>query len=169
MESNFSIRKTEDVQVFLNCAALMVHSDPWVTLGIPYEHCVKAFEGEYKEINILEVEGKLAGFVIMQTQGTFKGYIQTICIDKDYRGQGYGKKLLLHCESRILSYSPNIFICVSSFNSGAIKLYEEIGYKRVGELENFLKTGYSELLFRKTVGPVIGYRGQSNNDSGRQR
>jgi ribosomal protein S18 acetylase RimI-like enzyme len=76
---------------------------------------------------------------------------------ESWRGRGLGRNLIQFCENRILKYSPNIFICVSSFNSGAAKLYEELGYKRVGELEDFLKKGYSELLYRKTVGPIVGY------------
>ena len=50
-----------------------------------------------------------------------------------------------------------MFICVSSFNSGAIKLYYEFGFKLIGEMENFVKEGFTELLLRKTVGPRVGY------------
>ena len=122
-----------------------------------YEHCLKAFEGDYREVFVVEAENALAGFVIMQTQGTFKGYIQTICIAAPWRGRGLGTRLLEFCENRILSYSPNVFICVSSFNEGAIRLYEQFGFKLVGELENFVKEGFTELLYRKTVGPIVGY------------
>ena len=163
MEEKFKIRQSVLQHEFSVCAKMMVHSDPWITLGMQYEQCQKAFDGDFKEIFILEVGDELAGFVIMQTLGTFKGYIQTICVDGVYRGKGYGKKLLQFCEHRILRYSPNIFICVSSFNTGAIKLYNEFGFKRVGELENFLKTGYSELLFRKSYGPTLGYVGRASD------
>jgi len=47
-----------------------------------------------KEIYVIETENTIAGFVILQTCGTFSGYIQTICIDEVYRGKGFGKKLL---------------------------------------------------------------------------
>ena len=52
-----------------------------------------------------------------------------------------------------------VFICVSSFNKGAIRLYNNFGFRLVGELENFVKEGFSELLLRKTVGPRVGYEG----------
>jgi ribosomal-protein-alanine N-acetyltransferase len=71
---------------------------------------------------------------------------------------GLGRKLLQFCEDRILKISPNIFICVSSFNVGAIKLYYEFGFKLVGELEDFVKKGFTELLLRKTFGPIVGYK-----------
>jgi ribosomal-protein-alanine N-acetyltransferase len=97
--------------------------------------------------------------VVIQTQGTFKGYIQAIAIKDVYRGAGYGSQLLQFCEDRILRYSPNIFICVSSFNHGAIQLYIKFGFELVGELKDFVKKGFTELLLRKTVGPVVGYEG----------
>ncbi len=126
---------------------------------LPFDQCLKAFEGKCKEVYILESEDVIVGFVILQVCGTFSGYIQTICIGKDYRGKGLGRKLLLFCEERILKFSPNIFICVSSFNKGALKLYTDFGFKLIGEMENFVKEGFSEFLLRKTVGPRIGYKG----------
>jgi ribosomal protein S18 acetylase RimI-like enzyme len=123
-----------------------------------YEQCLKAFEGKCKEIYVVETTDKIAGFVIIQICGTFSGYIQTICISESHRGKGFGKKLLKFCEERILKFSPNVFICVSSFNKGAIKLYYEFVFKLVGELDNFVKDGFSELLLRKTVGPRVGYK-----------
>ena len=121
---------------------MMSGTDPWITLEMDYDHCLKAFEGDYREIYMVEFEDEIAGFVIIQTRGTFSGYIQTICIREEYRGKGLGQKLLQFCEDRILKFSPNIFICVSSFNNGAIKLYYDFGFKLVGELENFVKEGF---------------------------
>jgi [ribosomal protein S18]-alanine N-acetyltransferase len=152
-----NITRSKDPKDFSECALMMSLSDPWITLGLSYEYCIKAFEGEFRELWLANIDQGLAGFVIMQTQGTFKGYIQTIFIVKTCRGRGLGKDLIQFCEERILEYSPNIFICVSSFNKGALRLYEELGYKRVGELEHFLKQGYSEFLYRKTIGPIAGY------------
>ena len=153
------INLTSEPQDFAECALMMSKTDPWITLGMNYEQCLKAFEGGCKEIYIVETEDTIAGFVILQTCGTFSGYIQTICIDEAYRGMGFGKKLLKFCEDLVHKFSPNLFICVSSFNKGAIKLYYEFGFKLVGELENFVKDGFTELFLRKTTGPRVGYKG----------
>jgi ribosomal protein S18 acetylase RimI-like enzyme len=159
MESieNISFKLTTDPQDISVCAMMMAQSDPWITLDMNYESCLKAFEGPLKEIYVIEKEKVIAGFVILQTGGTFKGYIQTVCIAEAFRGKGLGKKLLQFCEDRILKISPNIFICVSSFNKGAIKLYEEFGFKLVGELNDFVKVGFTELLLRKSFGPIVGF------------
>jgi len=151
------INSTTDPKHFAVCALMMTKTDPWITLEMNYNQCLKAFEGASKEIYVIQHENEIAGFVILQMEGTFKGYIQTICIDEDFRGKGFGKKLLAFCEERILKVSPNIFICVSSFNKGAIKLYYDFGFKLIGELDNFVKEGFTELLLRKTFGPIVGF------------
>jgi len=159
MEKNeFLIRLTSDHKELKVCALMMYKTDPWITLGMNYDQCVTAFEGTSKEIYVIETENTIAGFVILQICGTFSGYIQTICIDEVYRGRGFGKELLHFCEERIHKFSPNVFICVSSFNKGAIKLYYEFGFKLIGELENFVKDGFTELLLRKTIGQRVGYK-----------
>ena len=149
------IELTNDPMDFAYCAQMMTRTDPWITLEMDYDQCMPAFCGKEKEIYVAKIEDDIAGFVVLQIGGTFKGYIQTVCVGEDYRGKGIGRKLLQFCEERILKISPNIFICVSSFNTGAIHLYEEFGFKRVGELENFVKQGFTEILFRKTFGPLI--------------
>lgn len=154
----FVTKITTDPKDFAICARMMEETDPWITLKMDYEQCLKAFEGNFKEIYVVESDKEIAGFVVLQTCGTFSGYIQTICIGKAFRGKGFGRKLLQFCEDRILKFSPNVFICVSSFNKGALKLYTDYGFKFIGEMENFVKEGFSELLLRKTVGPRTGYK-----------
>ena len=151
------ISVTTDPSIMKFCAQRMSSSDPWITLQMNYDQCLQSFEGPWREIYIVHYENKIAGFVILQVFGTFKGYIQTLYIDGPYQGRGFGKKVLQFCEERILKISPNIFICVSAFNQGAIKLYYEFGFTLVGELENFVREGFNELLLRKTYGPLIGY------------
>jgi len=159
LAEKMNIALTTDPRSFEVCARMMSVTDPWITMGIDYNRCLNAFEGPEKEIYVVEIGKEIAGFVILQIGGTFKGYIQTICIGELFRGRGAGRKLLQFCEDRILKISPNIFICVSSFNRGAIRLYEDFGFKLVGELDDFVKKGYTELLLRKTVGPMMGYIG----------
>jgi ribosomal-protein-alanine N-acetyltransferase len=156
-EINFQIDLTADSKVFSTCAAMMAASDPWVTLGIDHNNCLKAFEGMGKEVYVVTYHHTIAGFAILQVCGSFKGYIQTLFVQNDMRGKGLGKKMLQFCEKKILSISPNIFICVSSFNKGALKLYEEFGFIHIGVLPNFVRNGFDELLLRKTVGPIAGY------------
>jgi ribosomal protein S18 acetylase RimI-like enzyme len=152
------IEQTIDPADFATCAAIMSRTDPWITLGMDAEDCSKAFQGLHREVFVLRKGYEIAGFFIIQPQGSFKGYIQTIAVTEGYRGKGYGTRILKFCEDRILKYSPNIFICVSSFNQGALNLYTRFGFEKVGELKDFIKIGFTEILLRKTAGPVFDYK-----------
>jgi ribosomal protein S18 acetylase RimI-like enzyme len=67
-------------------------------------------------------------------RGPLRGYIQTVCVAAEHRGRGIGTDLVRWAERRIRRDSPHVFLCVSSFNSGAQRLYERLGYRAVGRL-----------------------------------
>jgi ribosomal-protein-alanine N-acetyltransferase len=50
-----------------------------------------------------------------------------------------------------------VFMCVSSFNDGARRLYQRLGYQVVGELTDYIVRGHSEILLRKTSGPLATF------------
>lgn len=139
------------------CASLMTASEPWVTLGRSYEASLRIVQDSTREVYVARDEGGVAGFLILCMNGAFVGYIQTIVVHPDRRGQGLGTRLVQFAEQRILQQSPNIFMCVSSFNHQARRLYERLGYRVVGELTDYIVRGHSELLLRKTVGPLTGF------------
>jgi len=140
------------------CARLMAASEPWITLGRSYEASLGIIQDPSREVYVARDETGLAGFLILCMTGAFVGYIQTVCIDPARRGQGLGSRLVEFAEQRILQVSPNVFMCVSSFNQDARRLYERLGYKVVGELTDYIVRGHSEFLLRKTRGPLTGFR-----------
>jgi ribosomal protein S18 acetylase RimI-like enzyme len=74
---------------------------------------------------------KLVGFILIENKGLLKGYIKVLCISEKFRGQGLVRKLMEKAEKIIFSYSPNVFLCVSSFNKKAKRFYERLGYKKI--------------------------------------
>ena len=143
------------------CASIMAGSEPWITLGRTYEESLQIITDTSKEVYLASLEGELAGFIILNLRGAFVGYVQTICIDPRWRGKGLGSGLLRFAEERIYRESPNVFLCVSSFNQEARRLYERMGYETVGELKDYIVKGHSEILMRKSIGPLkeFGRRG----------
>ena len=140
-----------------SCAHLMATSEPWLTLGRTYETSLRMVQDPTREVYVTRDESGLAGFVILCMTGAFVGYVQTVLVHPDRRGRGIGSRLLEFAEQRILRESPNVFMCVSSFNHAARRLYERMGYKVVGELTDYIVQGYSEILLRKTRGPLTGF------------
>jgi ribosomal protein S18 acetylase RimI-like enzyme len=155
---SFTIIPTMDPAVFDRLAAKMVATDPWITLGMDLTGCRSAFEGSFKKVFVAFSGEEPAGMAILQTSGTFNGYIQTLFVAEPFQCKGLGKKLLAYCEESIHRTSPNVFICVSSFNSRARRLYESQGFTLVGTLTDFLVKGHDEWLLRKSIGPRLGYR-----------
>lgn len=138
------------------CARLMASSEPWVTLGRDYATSLQFLRDPGREVYVATCDDRLAGFLVLNLQGAFVGYLQTICIAPGLRGQGLGSRLVAFAEERIFREHPNVFLCVSSFNVNARRLYERLGYAVVGELTDYLVAGCSEILMRKTRGPLLG-------------
>jgi len=132
------------------CARMMAASEPWITLGRGYEASLALLVNPEREVYVAVVADVVAGFVILNLHGAFVGYIQTVCVAAERRGGGIGARLVSHAEARIFRESPNVFLCR--------RFYQRLGYTLVGELTDYLVTGHSELLFRKTIGPIGAFR-----------
>ena len=148
-----SIRPLANSEEAEACARFMADSEPWMTLGRSYEASLRLLRDPTREVYVIDAAGSLAGFLIFCLVGPFSGYIQTVLVAPEYQGRGLGSQLVTFAERRIFNVSPNAFLCVSSFNAGARRLYERLGYTYVGELTDYLVRGHSELLFRKSRGP----------------
>lgn len=66
--------------------------------------------------------------------------------------------MIAWAEERIFRQSPNVFLCVSSFNERAQRFYGRLGYERVGELPDFLTVGHAEIILRKTRGAWLEFK-----------
>lgn len=146
------ITLTKEKSVLDECAKLMCSSEPWITLNRGYEDCRKSLDGDFREVYVAKQNEEILGVLVLQMKGSFSGYLQTICIAPDMRRIGLGKKLIQFAEERVFTVSPNLFLCVSDFNSDAIKLYGELGYQRIGVIDDFVERGRNEILMRKTIG-----------------
>jgi len=136
---------------------MMQASEPWITLGTGFQTLLDVMRNPARERLVATIGEKLAGCVVVNMGAPLTGYIQTICVAADARSRGIGRLLMEHAESRIFRDSPNVFLLVSDFNAPARAFYGKLGYRKVGELPDFLIAGRSELLMRKSLGPIRGY------------
>ena len=136
------------------CAEMMCATEPWITIGRTFEESLGIMNDPTREVYVADDDGRIDGFIILNMRGAFVGYIQTVCVDAQARGGGIGTRLVEFAEERIFVDTPNVFLCVSSFNPRARQLYERLGYELIGELKNYLIPGVSEFLMRKTIGPL---------------
>ena len=153
------IRELQRADEAHECARFMARSEPWVTLRRSYDDSIKILTNPTREVYLAVVEEETVGFVILQMTGAFVGYIQTVGVIPEWRNRGIGTNLIRFAEKRIFREKPNVFICASSFNRSAERLYRRLGYEVVGELRDYVVTGHSETLLRKTIAPLSEFRG----------
>ena len=76
------------------------------------------------EVYVYEIDGQVVGFV-----GVDEGYINGIFVEKDYRGQGIG--------TRLLAYVSDIYdvieLHVFENNMGAVRFYENRKFMKIDE------------------------------------
>jgi RimJ/RimL family protein N-acetyltransferase len=155
---DLEVDRLADASDVHECARMMAASEPWITLQRTAETLVPVISDPVKEVHLVRDADGIAAFIILDLRGLVNGYVQTICVRPDRRGGGLGAALLGWAETYIQQQSPNVFLCVSSFNPGAQKFYARLGYERVGVFREYVVHGHDEILMRKTIGPLRTFR-----------
>ena len=75
----------------------------------------------------------------------------SIAVVAAHQNQGIGKQLLKFAEDQYRGNSKHLFLCVSSFNKKAQHLYQEYGFRVVGEFKDYIVDGLSEILMHKRL------------------
>jgi ribosomal-protein-alanine N-acetyltransferase len=157
-DSKVRIRRLFDIGEAETCARMMSASEPWITLRRGYEDSLRQLTDPLKEGYLSTSQDDIVGFMILNMKGAFVGYIQTVCVAPEWRNQGIGTQLVDFAEKRIFTEAPNVFLCVSSFNTKAKDLYKRLGYEIIGELKDYIISGQSEILMRKTLAPLTEFK-----------
>jgi ribosomal protein S18 acetylase RimI-like enzyme len=142
-------------------ARLMAGHAPWTTLRRDLAACDAVLRNPAKERYVVREGSARVGVLILDMHGPFPGYIQSIGLAPEARGRGIGSRVIEWAEARIFRDSPNVFICVSSFNPDAERLYRRLGYELIGTLRAFVVDEHDELLLRKTRGSWESFRARS--------
>ena len=158
MTTDVLIRRLQSAEEARACARIMTESEPWITLKRGFKENLKLVNDPAKEAYIAVADASVLGFVLLHLNGPLNGYLQAIAVAAESRRSGLGRKLIEFAEKRVWQVSPNFFLCVSSFNLQAQKLYVSLGYERIGELKDYVVKGHSEILMRKTRGPLAEFQ-----------
>ena len=77
-------------------------------------------------------------------------HIGRVAIDKDYRGKGIGRKLIIGCETIAKNILKREVIIELSAQIQAEKFYESLGYNRVND-KIYLDAGIEHVDMRKVI------------------
>jgi len=152
-DSQLTIKQLETQAETEICARMRASSEPWITLKRDYDAALSTITHPGREVYLGLIDDKIVGFILITLHGVLTGCVLNLCVDAKWRGQKIGAQLLDFAENRVFEKSPNVFLLVSAFNTKAQNFYSRLGYKKVGDLENYVIAGYSEFIFRKTIGP----------------
>jgi len=131
-------------------ARLMAQSEPWITLGRGLDKCREACGRPGYLLFVARDAGEPCGFILLHPRGVSGSpYVASIAVRESHRGLGIGTLLLNHAEDLFRPEARHIFLCVSSFNEGARRLYERQGFEAVGEFRDYVIDGASEILMHK--------------------
>lgn len=115
--------------------------------NITPEEIIEAFEdNENKKIFMIACDNKKVGYINIDTDFNYlykkekKSAWIGICIgDKEYRGRGISKIAMNYLEELGKSLGINrIELGVFEYNERAIDLYKKVGYKKIGEIDDFV-------------------------------
>jgi ribosomal-protein-alanine N-acetyltransferase len=141
------------------CAALLLEIPLWRQYRLTPERARAVFgrvaRGE-AHAYVADDAGCLLGCVVYSLRGTFdhSGYIRLLAVAEGAQGKGVGSRLLGAAEEAIFRTGPNVFLLVTATNAHARRFYERRGYRPVGDIPDYLCRGITEVLYRKTLGPI---------------
>ena len=90
---------------------------------------------------VIEAAGEVAGYGIMSF-GAGEAHILNVCVRSDLRSGGVGRRLMLYLLDRARElHMQDVFLEVRPSNEIAIRLYQHLGFRRVG-----LRKGYYQAV-----------------------
>lgn len=73
--------------------------------------------------------------LIDEVNGVDFAYISNVCVNAEYRGKQIGKQMLMHViDVYRKKYFKEIILDVLAHNTGAIKLYQNLGFEQISEI-----------------------------------
>ena len=116
------------------------YSSPAVDHTIPEEYRLTTFRelvstSPYADAIIIECEGRVAGYALFaitfsQEAGGIAVWIEEAYVREEFRGRGIGHEIFAYVEKEY-PFAARFRLEVEDDNLSAIKLYSELGYKRL--------------------------------------
>jgi ribosomal protein S18 acetylase RimI-like enzyme len=141
-------------------AASAIASGPvFQRYGITQPSAVDLLHNARGRIAVAKDGDEVVGVAIYWTDGTppVPAYLRILAVAEGQRGRGVGRTLLRHVEAEAYREGPNLFLCCELTNVDAARLYEREGYVEIGPMPSLFVEGITEVLFRRTLGPIRGY------------
>ena len=96
----------------------------------------------YEHTFVAKSHGKIIGFVNTMNWLGRRGlpYINYVCVDMNYRGNGVGKRLLEFMLETLKEKYSEVYLKVSFRKKNTLSFYEKFGFELIEQ--SFLRMGY---------------------------
>lgn len=140
---------------YWDCMSLVVDDSQQYFVADNKQSLVEAaFEDNLYTLGIFHEE-TMVGFLMYDYDDTFPGWsMSRFMIGKQYQGNGYGKRAVLEFLAyfKRMHNADKIYISVSLENTVARKMYSDIGFKEIKEIEyTFLDKDFREMQMAKDL------------------
>jgi ribosomal protein S18 acetylase RimI-like enzyme len=134
-------------------AAILAAGDPWLTLGYRADALARGLQFTHPDLTryLAVRNGAIQGLAVIRHPWLRGAYIELFAVLPGAQGQGVGRAVLTFIERTYRGRTPNLWLLVSGFNSGARAFYEKQGFRPVGLLTDLVIAGQDEVLMRKVI------------------
>jgi ribosomal protein S18 acetylase RimI-like enzyme len=103
-------------------------------------------------------DGQLHGYIMLLfNAGTSLARLYSIAVGPGFRGQGVGRRLEQAAEKAALAKDcVSMRLEVRRDNISSIRLYEAIGYRQIGVIEDYYEDHMDALRYEKQLAPHLG-------------
>lgn len=147
----FSIRpaRKEDAALIFHFIESIAIYEKMLDKVVNSEELIRSvvFDDAAAEAVIAEVNGRPIGFMLwFKTYSTFVGrqgiHLEDLYLDPEYRGRGYGKKLLTYLADYTVKHGyGRLEWCCLNWNEPSIKFYRKLGAESLDEWITFRLDG----------------------------
>jgi ribosomal protein S18 acetylase RimI-like enzyme len=136
-------------------ATLYAGIDPWRRYEVPVARLAGLFTPAGDSAHRLVVrggDGAPRGIIVVRSPWLIGPYVQFLAVSPGHQGQGIGRAMMAWFEAEARrGQQRNLWICAATFNTGALRLYQSLGYEEASVLDDLIRDGETELLLRKRL------------------
>ncbi|MBI3444487.1 MAG: GNAT family N-acetyltransferase [Magnetospirillum sp.] len=128
--------------------------DPWARLGYGAATLARYLERDDGALVRFVVEdggGGPAGLLGLRHPWLRGPYIELFAILPGHQGKGLGREVITWIAARAAAISPNLWACVSDFNTAARGFYAANGFAEITPLDDLVAPGQAEILLRRRL------------------
>jgi diamine N-acetyltransferase len=127
--------------------------EPWRSLGYSAEgllhYLLRPDPALYRFVIFVGPSAK--GLVCVRYPWLRGPCLELLAVLDDQQKRGIGHEIMAWIQTQCPKAAPNIWTLTSSFNSGARSFYRSLGFHEIASLPDLVRSGYDEILLRKTL------------------